>query len=160
MPPQEDSNLCGVSTSAYVYNDARAIGSEIIDASTYLGNNVFDIYVSIKKRHNSEVQNLGHRLIGNNYSKSVWIFDDDINIHDYNEILWAYQTRCQPNRDIVITGNMMHGASLDPSSPLFRSTSKIFYDCTIPIGNTKEETEYNQRRHAKVRVPFSNDVSW
>jgi UbiD family decarboxylase len=159
MPPQEDSNLCGVSTSAYIFDDLRKGGSEILDVSVYLGNNVFDSWVSIKKRNNSEVLNLIYRALGNNYIKTITIVDDDIDVNSTYDRLYSWNTRVQPNRDLVITGQM-HGASLDPSGPLFRSTSKLGVDATIPIGTTKEDTLYNKLRHEKVRVPGSGEVAW
>lgn len=152
MPPQEDSLLCAVPTAAYIYSDALANGTIVDDVSVYIGNNVFDTVVSIKKRSNSEVLNLIYRLLGNNYVKSVTIVDDDIDPNITEQVRWAMNTRCQPDRDIVITG-LMHGASLDPSSPLFRSTSKIGYDCTVPIGHDDAETANNWRRHNRVIVP-------
>ena len=159
MPPQEDSNLCGVSTSAYIFDDLRKGGSEILDVSVYLGNNVFDSWVSIKKRNNSEVLNLIYRALGNNYIKTVTIVDDDIDVNSAYDRLYSWNTRVQPDRDLVITGQM-HGASLDPSGPLFRSTSKLGVDATIPIGTTKEDTLYNKLRHEKVRVPGSETIEW
>jgi UbiD family decarboxylase len=160
MPPQEDSNLCAVGTAAYVYQDALSTGSEIKDVSVYLGNNVFDTVVSLKKRNNSEVNNLIYRLLGNNYVKTVTVVDEDINVHSHNDVLFAQNTRMQPNRDVTITGSNMFGASLDPSAPLFRSTSKMAFDCTIPIGNTPEETDYNKRRHEKADVPGVENIKW
>jgi 3-polyprenyl-4-hydroxybenzoate decarboxylase len=65
----------------------------------------------------------------------------------------------QPDRDIILTG-IMHGASLDPSSPLFRSTSKLGMDCTIPVGNTPEDTKYNRERHERAIVTVTKDIEW
>ena len=143
--PQEDSNLCAIPYAAEVYKVASNF-AKVTDISVFLGNNVFDTIVCIEKTENSQVMNLMHSLLGNKYLKSVSLLDSDL---EANEKDWrfAFNTRYQPNRDTTITGLGL-GASLDPSSPLFQSTSKIGFDMTIPIGKTAEETAMNKFRHS------------
>jgi len=150
MVPQEDSNLCAIPMAAEIYRAAKPMVEDVTDISVFIGNNVFDTIVCIKKNSNEEVENLMHVLLGNRYIKSVTIMDDDLNA---TEIDWrfAFNTRYQPNRNTIIT-NLGLGASLDPSSPLFQSTSKIGFDFTRPIGKTAQETEYNIKRHAVVKA--------
>jgi len=70
----------------------------------------------------------GHRSL-----KHVWVVDDDINIHNPNEIEWAMATRFQGDRDIVMKREK--GSSLDPSSDIgTRETTKMGFDLTIPTG--------------------------
>lgn len=144
--PQEDSNLCAIPYAADVYGLAQKVVEKVTDISVFLGNNVFDTIICIDKKSNSQVENLMHLLLGNKYLKSVTVLDSDL---PATEESWrfAFNTRYQPNRDTIIT-NLSLGASLDPSSPLFQSTSKIAMDCTIPIGNTEEETKLNKFRHS------------
>jgi 2,5-furandicarboxylate decarboxylase 1 len=61
-------------------------------------------------------------------------------------------TRVQPERDVMVFPTMV-GAPLDPSAPLYRHTSKIGIDATIPLGADRE-------RYARVRVPGAEDVTW
>lgn len=159
MPPQEDSNLCCLPSSAHVFKMVKDLGFDIQDVSAFIGNNVFDTIISIKKRSNAEVLNIMMTVLGNKYVKSCTIVDEDINVHDENDVRFAMNTRMQPNRDIHQFGDCF-GASLDPSAPKFRSTSKVGYDCTIPIGNTPEETLWNKLRHEKVTVPGAENISW
>lgn len=148
--PQEDSNLCAIPYSAEVYRVAAAFVEEVTDIAAFIGNNVFDSIVCIKKSSDSEVENLLHQLLGNKYLKSITIMDDDL---PATEEAWrfAFNTRFQPNRDAIIT-NLALGASLDPSSPLFQSTSKIGFDFTVPSGKTADERRMNRSRHAVVRT--------
>lgn len=68
---------------------------------------------------------------GHSSMKHVFVVDDDINIHDPNEIEWALATRFQGNKDMIIKKEK--GSSLDPSSDLeTRETTKIGFDATIP----------------------------
>lgn len=143
--PQEDSNLCAIPYATEVYRRAMDVVEEVTDISAFIGNNVFDTLLCVKKNSNSEIENLMYTLLGNRYLKSVTIMDDDMKA-DEESWRFCFNTRYQPNRDTIIT-NLGLGASLDPSSPLFQSTSKIAMDFTIPIGKTDEETEANKMRH-------------
>jgi 2,5-furandicarboxylate decarboxylase 1 len=148
--PQEDSNLCAIPYSAEVYRVAAGFVEEVTDIAAFLGNNVFDSIVCIKKSSDSEVENLLHQLLGNKYLKSITIMDDDLKANE-KDWRFAFNTRYQPNRNTIIT-NLGLGASLDPSSPLFQSTSKIGLDFTVPCGKTPEERRMNRSRHAVVKT--------
>jgi len=95
--------------------------------------------VSIKKRNPDD----GRKAIeaafkGHKSLKHVWVVDDDINIHDPNEIEWAMATRFQGNRDLVTKREK--GSSLDPSSELeTRMTTKMGFDLTIPSGRDPKD---------------------
>jgi len=75
----------------------------------------------------------GHKSL-----KHVWVVDDDIDIHNPNEIEWAMATRFQGDRDIVTKREK--GSSLDPSSDLETSeTTKMGFDLTIPAGRDPKD---------------------
>jgi 3-polyprenyl-4-hydroxybenzoate decarboxylase len=88
-----------------------------------------------------------YALLANRYLKSVSILDSDMSATE-KDWRFAFNTRYQPNRDTIIT-NLGLGASLDPSSPLFQSTSKIAMDMTVPIGKTTEDTAWQKFRHMR-----------
>lgn len=146
--PQEDSNLCAIPYAADVYGIASKYVEEVTDISVFLGNCVFDTVIAVKKESNEQIQNLMYALLGNKYLKSITVIDHDLDANNVEDVRFAMNTRMQPNRDIIIT-NLALGASLDPSSPLFQSTSKMAIDATIPIGKTAEETAYNKFRHSR-----------
>ncbi len=131
-PPQEDGYLCAIPYASEVLRVCRSQNVEVTDISAFFGNCVFDAVVCIKKQSDAQVRNLIHALLGNRYLKTVSVLDHDLQA---NEADWrfAFNTRCQPNRDLYITEPML-GASLDPSSDVFQTTSKIGFDLTIPEG--------------------------
>src|SRR5262249_10406696 len=45
--------------------------------------------------------------------KHIYVFDDDIDIHDHHQVEWALGTRFQADRDLVIKTGMM-GMTMDP----------------------------------------------
>ncbi len=95
--------------------------------------------VSIKKKNPDD----GRKAIeaafrGHKSLKHVWVVDDDIDIHNSNEIEWAMATRFQGDRDIVTKKEK--GSSLDPSSDLeTRETTKMGFDLTIPAGRDPKD---------------------
>ncbi|MBA7601727.1 3-octaprenyl-4-hydroxybenzoate carboxy-lyase [subsurface metagenome] len=75
----------------------------------------------------------GHKSL-----KHVWVVDDDIDIHNLNEIEWAMATRFQGDRDIITKKEK--GSSLDPSSDFkTRETTKMGFDLTIPAGRDPKD---------------------
>jgi UbiD family decarboxylase len=146
--PQEDSNLCAIPYAAEVYKTAKKLVPHITDIGAFIGNNVFDTIVCIKKDSNAQVENLMHALIGNKYLKSITIMDDDLKATE-EDWRFAFNTRYQPNRDTIISGDAL-GASLDPSSPLFQSTSKIAMDFTRPMTGDVDKDEATRMRHARA----------
>jgi len=89
--------------------------------------------VSIKKKNPDD----GKKAIeaafkGHKSMKHVFVVDDDINIHNPDEIEWAMATRFQGDKDMVVM-EKQKGSSLDPSSNLETGeTTKIGFDLTIP----------------------------
>ena len=66
--------------------------------------------------------------------KHVFVFDDDIDIFDDQQVEWAFGTRFQADRDIMIFQGMM-GMTMDPSLDGRRTGAKAGFDCTRPPGH-------------------------
>lgn len=114
------------------------------------------IIVSIKKRLEGEARNVILSVLGPTagapQAKWVIIVDEDIDVRNWDEVVWALYTRVQPERDVMVFPTMV-GAPLDPSAPIYRHTSKIGIDATVPLGADRE-------RYARVVVPGAEDVTW
>ena len=66
------------------------------------------------------------------------IVDEDIDIHNMQDVEFAIATRFQGDRDLVIY-ERMRGSSLDPSSyGEEHLTTKIGLDATAPLGKLDE----------------------
>ncbi|WP_199671381.1 UbiD family decarboxylase domain-containing protein [Salinisphaera sp. Q1T1-3] len=71
--------------------------------------------------------------------KNVILVDDDVDIFDTDDVLWAMQTRYQGNRDTVFVPDMI-GHVLDPSQtpaydpnlPAKGTACKTIFDWTVP----------------------------
>jgi len=94
--------------------------------------------VSIRKKNPDD----GRKAIeaafkGHASMKHVFVVDDDINIHNPNEIEWAMATRFQADKSMIMKREK--GSSLDPSSDMdTQMTCKVGFDLTIPEGGKKE----------------------
>ncbi len=51
------------------------------------------------------------------------VVDEDINVHDMNDVIWAITTRSDAARDTIIINNTPTD-TLDPASPLVNLGSK------------------------------------
>jgi 2,5-furandicarboxylate decarboxylase 1 len=99
----------------------------------------WSIVVAIRKRA-GEGKNAIAALLSLPVVKQVVVTDDDIDIHDPDQVEWAITFRCQADKDIVILSGMK-AKHVDPSVrpwelkpgelPL---TSKFGIDATIPEG--------------------------
>jgi 2,5-furandicarboxylate decarboxylase 1 len=114
------------------------------------------ILVSIKKRLEGEARNVILSVLGATagapQAKWAIVVDEDIDVRNWDEVVWALYTRVQPERDVMVFPAMV-GAPLDPSAPMPRHTSKIGIDATIPLGADRD-------RYARVVVPGVEDVTW
>jgi len=90
-------------------------------------------YVSMKVSAEGQPMNIAMAALGEDLGlKLVVIVDDDVDVHDEREVLWAVATRMQADRDLLMIPNAM-GAILDPSSRA-GTTAKLVVDATRPLG--------------------------
>ena len=94
--------------------------------------------VSIRQRFVGEARNAIAALFGGiRRLKHIWVFDEDIDIHDDKQVEWAFGTRFQSDQDIVLLTGMM-GQTMDPSLQGRRTGAKAGFDCTRPFGRSGE----------------------
>jgi 2,5-furandicarboxylate decarboxylase 1 len=109
------------------------------------GANFWHCYVSMRKRAQGEGKLAGLAVLGANYDvKHVVVVDDDIDIYNDEEMLWAIATRVQADEDCSIITRSF-GAHLDPSaygevrSEKGPMTTKVIVDATRPLTRTFAE---------------------
>jgi UbiD family decarboxylase len=94
------------------------------------------LHAIVKIRKRQEVD--GRKAIeaafrGHTSLKHVLIVDEDIDLTDPMDVEWAFATRFQGDRGLVIKAGET-GSSLDPSAdPETRKTTKVGFDATKPL---------------------------
>jgi UbiD family decarboxylase len=100
------------------------------------GNNT--LRVSIRPRVYGEARLAIAALFGGIMRlKHVYVFDEDIDIHDDRQVEWALGTRFQADQDLVILQGIM-GMTMDPSLNGRRTGAKAGFDVTKPFGREDE----------------------
>lgn len=85
------------------------------------------------------------------YTKFVIVTDDDVNVRDWKDVIWAMTTRMDPGRDTVIIDNTPIDY-LDFASPVAGLGSKIGFDATNKWrGETQREWGRPIRMSDEVR---------
>ena len=98
------------------------------------GASSFSAYISIKQGRPGEAKHVIPVVLGvDHYLKLVIVVDDDIDVFDESDVLWAVATRMQPDRDLVVIEGSL-GALLDPSADGRGVTGKLGIDATRPFG--------------------------
>jgi UbiD family decarboxylase len=98
------------------------------------GTSAFSAYVAIKQSRPGEAKHVIPIVLGvDHYLKLVIVVDDDIDVFDEADVMWAVATRMQADRDLVVISGSL-GAILDPSADDRGITAKLGIDATRPFG--------------------------
>jgi 3-polyprenyl-4-hydroxybenzoate decarboxylase len=95
---------------------------------------MFNVRFSMRGRYAGEARNaLAAVLACPADVKHAFAVDDDIDVHSDRQMEWAFATRFQAERDLLVM-NGMRAMPLDPSLDGARVGSKAGFDLTIPFG--------------------------
>lgn len=92
-------------------------------------------FVAMRKLNEGEPQQAVMAALGTDfYTKYVVVVDDDVDVFDVNDVMWAIATRVQAEKDIFMIPGAK-GAILDPTSdPANFTLTKMGIDATRPSG--------------------------
>jgi 2,5-furandicarboxylate decarboxylase 1 len=125
----------------------------------------YHLFVKMKKRREGEPKNVILGAFGGHYDvKHVVVVDDDVDVHEPQEVEWAVATRFQADRDLVVVSDAQ-GSVLDPSTtvrfaqshggkppPHLQGVSaKMGLDATRPL-------ESAEHVFTRVRIPGEREV--
>ena len=111
--------------------------------------------VQIEKNDEGNGRRLIDHFFDHPFVKVVTVVDEDVDVYNLDEVIWAVATRTKPLEDVVVKGDLP-GLMIDPTTPggesssdqlhtMLPKTSKIGIDATKPL----KELE----RFEKVDVP-------
>jgi 2,5-furandicarboxylate decarboxylase 1 len=118
----------------------------------------FMAFIKMKKTAQGEPQQAMMAALGTEfYTKYVIVVDEDVDIFDMNDVMWAVATRVRAESDIVFVPGCK-GAVLDPTSDTETFTlTKMGIDATRPLGKDfAERLTITEEQRARVRGILEN----
>lgn len=107
------------------------------------------VVIAMKQAYESEARNVIATMLGSRRNKNIIVVDDDIDIYDMEQVLWAIATRTQADVDVVVFPGLV-ATAMDPSVRKLRVGAGLGIDATRPFGQPFPEM---------VRVPGADKVS-
>ncbi|MGZ8490225.1 MAG: UbiD family decarboxylase [Candidatus Binatia bacterium] len=116
------------------------------------GNCRFHAYISIAKRGPGQAKNaICAAFAADMLLKHVVIVDDDIDVFDEEQVLWAVSNRFQADKDLVVIANAQ-GSELDPSAGPGGVNAKMGLDATKPLTGFAPELRVPDEIMRKIRL--------
>lgn len=162
IPPMEDAYL-GKATERIFLPIMKAQLPEIVDINLPVEAVFHNLcIVSIKKRYPGHAKKVMFALWGMGqmmFAKTIIVLDDDVNVQDMKEVLWATTTRMDPAADVTI----IDGAptdTLDHASPIPNLGSKMGIDATRKGQNEGFNREWPDVLKMDEKVKARVDNIW
>ena len=104
---------------------------------------IFHCYISMKKiAEGQAMQAIFAAFAVDHHIKLAVVVDEDVDVFNEQEVLWAIATRLQADKDvIIIPQHMGMGETLDPSTDELSRTSKMGMDATKPLSGFSPKIE-------------------
>ncbi len=149
-PPMEDAVL-GKITERLFLPIIQKLLPEIVDMDLPVHGCFHNfVLVSIDKQYPRHAAKVIHALWGLGqmmFSKFILVFDKDVNVHDYGEVLWRIGTHVDPGRDILLSEGPTD--LLDHTSPIPCVGGKLGIDAT----RKGPEEGFNRPWPREVKMP-------
>lgn len=101
--------------------------------ATTASGGMFNVRISMRQRVPGEARNAIAAAFGCLANvKHVWVFDPDIDVFSDDQCDWAFATRFQADRDLVV-GSKFRALPLDPSLEGSHQGAKAGFDCTLSL---------------------------
>jgi 4-hydroxy-3-polyprenylbenzoate decarboxylase len=131
IPPMEDGYL-GKAVGTIFLPLIKTQVPEIVDMHLPVEATFHNLaIVSIKKRYANHAYKVMHALWGLGqlmFSKVIIVVDDDVDVHNLNEVLWRVTNNIDPMRDVQLIKGPVD--SLNHAAPLVGFGSKMGIDAT------------------------------
>ncbi len=166
----ENSIMSSVQRAAVAWNVLDRSGVPgITDVHCPPANNGTTLIIQMHQTYRGQAKQAACAVWGSNAAhlryKNVWVVDEDIDIHDYGALDWAFAYRVNAAEDDILFFPGTFGSALDPSTRLkFRNTQKfgtgkwcrVLIDATINIDFEPEE-QYGGDRYPEIAYPHPDD---
>jgi UbiD family decarboxylase len=133
MDLTDTSNLEALRSELMVWQTLRTVVREpvAVYAPVAAGGSM-TVRISLKQRYPGEARSAIYAVMGSCNLKNIFVVDPDIDIFSDRQMEWAFGTRFQADRDLIV-GSGMRLSPLDPSLHGSHVGSKAGYDLTWPM---------------------------
>ncbi len=169
----ENSIMSSVQRAALAWNILERSGVPgVTDVHCPPANNGTTLMIQLKQTYRGQAKQAAAAIWGSNAAhlryKHIWVVDDDIDIHDYGAIDWAFAYRVNAAEDDIVFFPGTFGSALDPSTRLkFRDTNlygtgkwcRVLIDATVNL-DFEPEASYGGDRYPPMVRPEKEDWEW
>ncbi|MGH3627261.1 MAG: UbiD family decarboxylase [Sciscionella sp.] len=158
----EHTILGAIPRMGSLYRAVRAVCPNVVGVNLpWSGGGRSFCYISLRKRAEGEPTQAAFAAFTTEpNAKHVVIVDDDIDVFNEQDVLWAMAMRFQADRDMKVIPNAL-GAHLNPSAYGYNRLergameTKVIFDCTKPL----PPVEFAERALAKQDLVHAIDPS-
>jgi 2,5-furandicarboxylate decarboxylase 1 len=149
----DTAQLCALRTEAAAWAALMtAIREPIAIHATASCGGMYNVRLAMRQRYPGEARNAIAAVLGSNADvKHVFVVDEDIDVASDSQMDWAFATRFQADRDLVVASGF-RAVPLDPSLRGSRVGAKAGFDLTFPFGWNRA-TEYGVPMPPKLGTP-------
>ena len=139
---------------AHVFNRLREVVSGVKALNYPRWGTHFHAYMSLQKGAEGQARHAIMLLLGlDSYLKLVIAVDEDIDIYDEEDVLWAVATRFQADTDLFVVPKVFCNR-LDPSS-IDGMSAKLGIDATVPPGFEAERIALPEEALERARAALA-----
>ena len=133
LTPEGDKPWMDLAREGAYLRRAREAVPNVLTVCTSGRHALLNVFISMKKLSEGDPGRAAAAVLTWDWCKNVFVFDEDIDVFDPTEILWAIATRVQPHLQVSIIKEIMRGSLIDPSMVSPRKTSAMIVDATKPL---------------------------
>ena len=114
---------------------------------------LFHCYISMKKIAEGQPQQAIYAAFAVDHNiKMVVVVDEDVDVYNEEEVLWALATRLQADKGVtILPQHLGMGVTLDPSTDELSRTSKMGIDATKPLSGFAPKIEMDEEVEKAVK---------
>ncbi len=168
----ENSVMSSVQRAALAWNVLDRAGVPgVTDVHCPAANNGTTLMIQLRQTYRGQAKQAAAAVWGSNAAhlryKNIWVVDDDIDIHDYGALDWAFAYRVNAAEDDIVFFPGTFGSAIDPSTRLkYRDTEKfgtgkwcrVLIDATVNFDFEPEEA-YGGNRYPDTVMPHAEDLA-
>ena len=167
----ENSVMSSIQRAGVAWNVLERAGVPgVTDVHCPAANNGTTLMIQLRQTYRGQAKQAAAAIWGSNSAhlryKNIWVVDEDIDIHDYGAIDWAFAYRVNAAEDDIVFFPGSFGSLLDPSTrlssrdPMLYGTGKwcrVLIDATVNLDYDPEE-QYNGERYPPMVIPHEQDM--